>query len=98
MVYPSIYEGFGIPLIESLYRDTPVITTTSSSLPEAAGPGAIYIEPNDKIELTNAIMDIVSNHTLRDELTQKVKAYVSERYTDEITAKGMMEVYMKMVE
>jgi len=43
-------------------------------------------------------MDIVSNHTLRDELTQKGKAYVSERYTDEITAKGMMEVYMKMVE
>jgi glycosyltransferase involved in cell wall biosynthesis len=41
MVYPSIYEGFGIPLIESLYRDTPVITTTASSLPEAAGPGAI---------------------------------------------------------
>ena len=98
MVYPSIYEGFGIPLIESLYRDTPVITTTASSLPEAAGPGAIYIEPNDKIELTNAIMDIVSNHTLRNELTQKGKAYVSERYTDEITAKGMMEVYMKMVE
>lgn len=98
MVYPSIYEGFGIPLIESLYRDTPVITTTASSLPEAAGPGAIYIEPNDKAALADAMMDIVSNDTLRSELAQKGKAYVSERYSDEISAKGMMEVYMKMMD
>ena len=97
MVYPSIYEGFGIPLIESLYRDTPVITTSASSLPEAAGPGAIYIEPGDKVALANAMLDIASNHTLRRELAQKGKAYVSSRYTDEISAKGMMAVYMKML-
>ena len=97
MVYPSIYEGFGIPLIESLYRDTPVITSTASSLPEAAGPGAIYIEPNDTAALAKAMMDIVSNHTLRSELAQKGKAYVSKRYKDEIAAKSMMNVYLEMI-
>jgi len=97
MVYPSIYEGFGIPLIESLYRDTPVITTTASSLPEAAGPGAIYIEPGDQDALAKAIIDITSKPTLRNELSQKGRAYVSKRYKDEIAAKGMMEIYLELM-
>lgn len=95
-VYPSMYEGFGIPLIESLYRNTPVITTTASSLPEAAGPGAIYIEPGDRVALHQAMIDITTNTELRNELSRKGKAYVSERYKDEIAAKGMMEVYLEM--
>lgn len=97
MVYPSIYEGFGIPLIEALYRNTPVITTTSSSLPEAAGPGAIYIEPGDTIALRKAILDISTNAQLRKELSEKGRTYVSTRYKDEIVAKKMMEVYFKMM-
>ena len=97
MVYPSIYEGFGIPLIESLYRDTPVITTTASSLPEAAGPGAIYIEPNDQASLAKAMMDIVSDQDLRNKLSKDGKAYVSERYRDTTAATGMMALYLKMM-
>lgn len=97
MVYPSIYEGFGIPLIESLYRNTPVITTTASSLPEAAGPGAIYIEPNDKDALVKAMIDIVSDNSLRNQLANDGKTYVSARYRDTTAATGMMKVYQSMV-
>ncbi len=97
-VYPSIYEGFGIPLIESLYRDTPVITTTASSLPEAAGPGAIYIEPGDRRALTQAMMTISSDNSLRNTLAQKGRDYVSQRYTDEIAASQMMDVYLSMIQ
>ena len=98
MVYPSIYEGFGIPLIESLYRDTPVITTTASSLPEAAGPGAIYIEPNDKANLAKAMMDIVSDLDLRNKLSIEGKTYISERFKDTTAATGMMALYLEMME
>ncbi len=97
MVYPSIYEGFGIPLIESLYRDTPVITTTASSLPEAAGPGAIYIEPNNKNALAKAMIDIVLDQDLRSKLAREGKTYVSERYKDSTAAKGMMELYWQLL-
>lgn len=96
MVYPSIYEGFGIPLIESLYRNTPVITTNASSLPEAAGPGAIYIEPGDKAALAKAMMDVVTDGDLRGSLAQEGKAYVSQRYRDTTAATGMMEVYREI--
>lgn len=96
-VYPSIYEGFGIPLIESLYRNTPVITTTASSLPEAAGPGAVYIEPGDKNALAKSMMDISSDTHLRSKLAEKGYSYVSQRYTDEIAATQMMHIYQKMM-
>lgn len=93
MVYPSLYEGFGIPLIESLYRDTPVITTSASSLPEAGGSGAIYIEPGDIEALSKAMLEITSNNEMRNELSMKGKAYVSKKFTAEISAKNMMAVY-----
>lgn len=96
-VYPSIYEGFGIPLIESLYRSTPVITTTASSLPEAAGPGAIYIEPGDKNALAKSMMDICTDDNLRNQLAQKGYSYVSQSYTNDIAAKQMMSVYQEIM-
>ena len=96
-VYPSIYEGFGIPLIESLYRDTPVITTTASSLPEAAGPGAIYIDPSDREGLANAMVLMTSDVEHREKLAKKGKAYVTKRYNDQTAAVGMMQVYQSML-
>jgi glycosyltransferase involved in cell wall biosynthesis len=46
MVYPSFFEGFGIPLLEAMYAEIPIITSTTSSLPEVAGDAAILINPN----------------------------------------------------
>lgn len=47
-VYPSFYEGFGLPIVEAALQQTPVITSNVSSLPEAAGPDALYVNPHDK--------------------------------------------------
>ena len=55
---PSIFEGFGIPIIESLYSKTPVITSRGSCFAEAGGPSSIYIDPKNEIELANAILKI----------------------------------------
>jgi glycosyltransferase involved in cell wall biosynthesis len=61
MVFPSRYEGFGIPVIEALYSRTPVITSRMSSLPEAAGPGAHYIDPDDPSTIADGIVKILTS-------------------------------------
>lgn len=98
MVYPSIYEGFGIPLIESLYRNTPVITTNASSLPEAAGPGAIYIEPHNAEQLADAMQLLISNKEEHNSLAQKGHQYVNDMFSIQRTAEEMMAVYHKIIQ
>src|SRR5690606_1953339 len=75
-IYPSKFEGFGIPIIEALYSETPVITTNSGVFPEAGGPFSYYIDPNNTEELAYAISTILSNHTMRTEMKQKGLEYV----------------------
>lgn len=67
-VFPSRYEGFGIPIIEALYSRTPVITTRMSSLPEAAGPGAYYIDPDDPSTISNGIVKLLTSPEYYKEL------------------------------
>ncbi|HAM97021.1 MAG TPA: glycosyltransferase family 1 protein [Marinilabiliales bacterium] len=59
-IYPSVYEGFGIPLIEALWGKTPVITSNLSSLPEAAGPGALYIDPYRPESIAEGILKVTT--------------------------------------
>lgn len=96
MVYPSIYEGFGIPLIESLYRKTPVITTNSSSLPEAAGPGAIYIDPDDVDQLCKALVDLKSEEKLRNNLASEGYQYVKTSFDPATLSDQMMDIYFSI--
>ena len=63
LVYPSIFEGFGIPIIESLFRHKPVITSDISSLPEAAGPGAILVNPYSPADIANAMVRMHETQT-----------------------------------
>jgi len=58
LVYPSIYEGFGLPLLEALACGCPVITCPNASIPEVAGEAALYVKDNDVEELVNALCDI----------------------------------------
>ena len=55
LVYPSFYEGFGLPIVEAMLSKTPVITSNVSSLPEAGGPNSLYINPKCPKELAHAI-------------------------------------------
>ena len=91
-VYPSIYEGFGIPIIEALYSKTPVITTQGGVFPEAGGPNSIYVDSNNVQEMENAIQTLLQNKNLQIEMAQKGFDFV-QQFNDEKIAFQMMDVY-----
>jgi len=94
-VYPSIYEGFGIPIIEALYSKTPVITTNSGVFPEAGGPFSIYIDPTNEKELQNKLLFLWNNIDFCTEIAQKGHEFV-QKFNDEIIASQLMEVYKNL--
>ena len=70
-VFPSLYEGFGFPLLEAMARGVPTIAARSSSLPEIGGDAALYFEPTDVDALTTQLERVVSDGALREELASK---------------------------
>lgn len=76
-VYPSLFEGFGIPIIEALYSGTPVITSKGSCFGEAGGEGSIYVDPFNCDELQAAIVKVLDDVTLRTKMIKEGKEYVT---------------------
>ncbi|HIK43916.1 MAG TPA: glycosyltransferase family 4 protein [Leptolyngbyaceae cyanobacterium M65_K2018_010] len=70
-LFPSLYEGFGLPPLEAMQCGVPVITSNTSSLPEVVGDAGIMIDPTDEDALCQAILNLVNNEQLRAELSQK---------------------------
>jgi len=70
-VYPSYYEGFGIPVLEAMSNGCPTITSNISSLPEVAGNAAILVKPDSEQELANAFKELIHNKTLREKMKKK---------------------------
>ena len=70
-VYPSLYEGFGLPVLEAMACGTPVVTSSTSSLPEVAGDAAITIEPTDAGALASALDRLIQDVALRSELRRR---------------------------
>lgn len=95
-LYPSFYEGFGIPILESLFSKTPVITSNVSSLPEAAGPGAYLVDPHRPEEIAAGIEKILSDEAYRNELVEKGYAY-AQQFRGEPLSRKMMELYKSVV-
>ncbi len=92
LIYPSIYEGFGIPIIESLARKKPVITSNLSSLPEAAGPGGLLINPYDPNEIAFALEQL-HHEDYYQNLAMQGNNYVVNHFSKETTAHQLMTVY-----
>ncbi len=91
-VYPSFFEGFGMSVIEAQACGTPVITSNVTSLPEAAGEAALYVDPYKVDDLKNAMEKLLFSSKLRDDLSQKGLVNV-RRFDWGISAKRVLNVF-----
>lgn len=92
LIYPSIFEGFGAPLLEALYSGLPVISSNASCLPEVGGDAALYFSPHDIDALSQHMADIAFSESLRNEMKAKGFKQAS-LFTAEQHAKDVMAVY-----
>lgn len=95
-IYPSRYEGFGIPIVEALWTRTPVITTNCSSLPEAAGSGAHYVAPDDVAGFAEGIIKLLTNKDYYVKLMNNGFSHV-QKFKSQVIANEMIDVYKKTV-
>lgn len=94
-LYPSLRESFGIPMLEAMSCGVPVLTSNTESMPEIAGNAAYFINPFKHEEITEAMIKLVNDQTLRSELIIKGFVRVSE-FSWEITAQKVLEQYREM--
>ena len=95
LAYPSLYEGFGLPVLEAMACGCPVITSNTSSLPEVVGDAAIMVDPYDVDALARAMRKVLTNEGLRKAMIEKGLAQ-AKKFSWEKTAKETLEVYKKV--
>ena len=95
-VYPSTFEGFGIPIIEALYSKTPVISSLDSCFSEAGGPDSIYVEAGNVEALAQAISNLLSDTSKSKHMTAKGLEYVQRFNTDKVT-EDLYKVYRELI-
>ena len=91
-VFPSLYEGFGLPPLEAMASGTPVVTSSISSLPEVAGDAAVLVNPENVFDIKRGICAVLSDENLRRELICRGREHAA-RYSWERTAKQVLEIY-----
>lgn len=96
LIYPSLYEGFGLPIIEAMSVGCPVITSNISSMPEAGGEAAIYVDPQDTTDISNKLFDIMTMpaakyRDLKDRSIEQAKKFSWEK-----TARETLKVYEEL--
>lgn len=91
-VYPSLYEGFGIPIIEAIHGGLPVVAATGSCLEEAGGPDSIYVDPHNEQELAMAFDRVLSDESFRQRMISAGKEYV-KRFDPKQHALEILSVY-----
>jgi len=91
-LYPSLYEGFGLPVLEAMASGTPVITSRAASLPEVAGDAAVYVDAGDVAGLGRMIEECLSNVVLRERL-KKTGRIQAEKFSWRKTAERTLELF-----
>lgn len=95
LVYPSLYEGFGIPILEAMKVGTPVITSKLSAMPEVAGDAAVLVDPYDMEEMVSEMSKLLHNNKLREQLSKKGMERASH-YSWERTSEQYLELYKEL--
>ena len=91
-IYPSLYEGFGLPPLEAMACGTPVITSNVSSLPEVVGDAALMVDPHDVVALADAMHRVLTDRELREEMRRRGLERANE-FSWEETARQTLRVY-----
>lgn len=95
-VYPSFFEGFGIPVIEALFSKTVAVTSNTSCLPEAGGPDSVYINPDNYLDIQSKIKFLWDNESERKRRADKGFEFV-QKFNDEHIANALMTFYQKIL-
>ena len=96
-VYPSIFEGFGIPIIEAIYSKTPVITTKNGVFPEAGGPYSFYVNPKNTDELKNSIEQLLADENLRKSISEKGYAF-AHKFNERLISQQINNLYKSLIQ
>ncbi len=95
-LYPSAYEGFGIPVLEAQHSGVPLITSRFSSLPEVGGAHSIQLDPDDTENLKTAILELIADNERRQQMIKEGYKHV-EQFAAERTIPQLMGVYQKHI-
>jgi glycosyltransferase involved in cell wall biosynthesis len=95
-VFPSLYEGFGLPPLESMALGTPVVTSGVSSLPEVVGEAAMIVKPENVFDIARGIREVLTDDGLRASLVAKGQEQV-KRFSWYDTARQVLDVYREVI-
>ncbi len=96
-VLPSLYEGFGLPVLEAMRYDCPVLTSNISSLPEAGGDAALYFNPEDVDDIAQIIEKVLTDKKLKSDMVKKGREQI-KKFSWEKTAKQTLQVLEEVAE
>jgi glycosyltransferase involved in cell wall biosynthesis len=95
LIYPSFFEGFGIPVLEALWSRLPVITSNVSSLPEVGGDAVYYVNPQSAEEIAEGMKKICNDHRFADDLRQR-GLQQAKKFSQQNCAEAVMNVYREL--
>lgn len=95
MIYPSLFEGFGIPILEALFSKTPVITSKGGCFSEAGGPHSMYVNPLNEKEIENAIIKISKSQLIKEKMINEGFSY-AQNFTNKNIATNLFKVYKEL--
>ncbi len=95
-VFPSLYEGFGLPPLEAMAHGTPVVTSNTSSIPEVVGNAAVMVNPENVFEIMHALHRVLLDQAVREKLKAR-GVLQAQRFSWDNSIRRMLEVYHEVV-
>jgi glycosyltransferase involved in cell wall biosynthesis len=96
-VFPSLYEGFGLPPLEAMAHGTPVVTSNASSLPEVVGNAAVLVNPENIFDITRALHRVLTDSALRGRMKERGYKQAA-RFSWEISVRRVLDVYSQVAQ